>query len=66
MNDVIFNPVDPLPKVWDPNDRIGDMLVVKRGLVVGIANEHSIAFGCAAKLRSPPGRTDPSQFPHAA
>ncbi len=48
----IFNPVDPLPKVWDPNDRIGDMLKGKRGLVVGIANEHSIAFGCAAKLRA--------------
>ena len=48
----IFNPVDPLPKVWDPNHRIGDMLRGKRGLVVGIANEHSIAFGCAAKLRA--------------
>jgi len=44
-------PVDPLPKVWDPESRIGDMLRGKRGLVVGIANEHSIAFGCAAKLR---------------
>ena len=43
--------VDPLPKVWDPESRIGDMLRGKRGLVVGIANEHSIAFGCAAKLR---------------
>ena len=52
MHDVIFNPVDPLPKVWDPNARIGDMLRGKRGLVVGIANEHSIAFGCAAKLRA--------------
>ncbi|MDO9707650.1 enoyl-ACP reductase FabI [Paracraurococcus sp. LOR1-02] len=28
------------------------MLRGKRGLVVGIANEHSIAFGCAAKLRA--------------
>ncbi len=45
-------PVDPLPKVWDPQSRIGDMLKGKRGLVVGIANEHSIAFGCAAKLRA--------------
>ena len=44
-------PVDRLPKVWDPESRIGDMLRGKRGLVVGIANEHSIAFGCAAKLR---------------
>jgi enoyl-[acyl-carrier protein] reductase I len=45
-------PVDPLPKVWDPAMRIGDMLRGKRGLVVGVANEHSIAFGCAAKLRA--------------
>jgi enoyl-[acyl-carrier protein] reductase I len=45
-------PVDPLPKVWDPNSRVGEMLKGYRGLVVGIANEHSIAFGCAAKLRA--------------
>lgn len=45
-------PVDPLPKVWDPNSRIGDMLCGKRGLVVGVANENSIAFGCASKLRA--------------
>jgi enoyl-[acyl-carrier protein] reductase I len=45
-------PVDPLEKVWNPDDRIGDMLSGKRGLVVGIANEQSIAFGCAAKLRA--------------
>lgn len=45
-------PVDPLPKVWNPETRIGDMLAGKRGLVVGVANEHSIAFGCAAKLRA--------------
>ncbi|MGD9544307.1 MAG: enoyl-ACP reductase FabI [Methylocystis sp.] len=44
--------VDPLPKVWDPDSRIGDMLRGKRGLVVGVANEHSIAFGCASKLRA--------------
>ena len=44
-------PVDPLPKSWEPESRVGDMLRGKRGLVVGIANEHSIAFGCAAKLR---------------
>jgi enoyl-[acyl-carrier protein] reductase I len=44
--------VDPLQRVWNPDDRIGDMLKGKRGLVVGIANEHSIAFGCAAKLRA--------------
>ncbi len=44
-------PIDALPKVWDPNLRIGDMLLGKRGLVVGVANEQSIAFGCASKLR---------------
>ena len=43
--------IDPLPKVWDPDTRIGDMLKGIRGLVVGVANEHSIAYGCAAKLR---------------
>ena len=45
-------PIDPLPKVWDPDSRVGDMLSGRRGLVVGIANEYSIAFGCAAKLRA--------------
>lgn len=35
---------DPLPTVWDPNSRVGDMLAGKRGLIVGVANEHSIAF----------------------
>ena len=44
-------PVDPLPKSWEPESRVGDMLRGKRGLVIGIANERSIAFGCAAKLR---------------
>ncbi len=48
----IGSSTDPLPKVWDPESRIGDMLRGKRGLVVGVANEHSIAFGCAAKLRA--------------
>jgi enoyl-[acyl-carrier protein] reductase I len=43
--------IDPLPKVWDPDLRIGQMLEGKRGLIVGVANEHSIAFGAAAKLR---------------
>jgi len=43
---------DPLPKVWDEETRIGDMLKGKRGLVVGVANADSIAFGCAAKLRA--------------
>ncbi|MDC7788138.1 enoyl-ACP reductase FabI [Rhodoplanes sp. TEM] len=45
-------PVDPLPKVWNPDTPIGEMLAGKRGLVVGVANEQSIAFGCAAKLRA--------------
>ena len=45
-------PVDPLPTVWDPNSRVGDMLTGKRGLVVGIANADSIAYGCAVKLRA--------------
>lgn len=44
--------LDPLPKVWDENTRIGDMLKGRRGLVVGVANQDSIAFGCAAKLRA--------------
>jgi len=48
----IAEPTDPLPKVWDPNIRVGDMLRGRRGLVVGIANEQSIAFGCAAKLHA--------------
>jgi len=42
---------DPLPKIWDENSKIGDMLRGRRGLIIGVANEHSIAFGCAAKLR---------------
>ncbi len=46
------NSNDPLPKVWDENSRIGDMLKGKRGLVVGVANGDSIAFGCASKLRA--------------
>ena len=32
-------PTDPLPRVWDPDSRVGDMLKGKRGLVVGIAND---------------------------
>lgn len=49
---IAHHPNDPLPKVWDENSRIGDMLKGKRGLVVGVANADSIAFGCAAKLRA--------------
>jgi enoyl-[acyl-carrier protein] reductase I len=44
--------LDPLPKVWNENTRIGDMLQGRRGLVIGVANGDSIAFGCAAKLRA--------------
>ena len=44
--------VDTLAKVWDPDTRIGDMLQGLRGLVVGIANRDSIAYGCAVKLRA--------------
>jgi enoyl-[acyl-carrier protein] reductase I len=53
-NTVFTDPdsVDPLPKVWDENTRVGDMLKGKRGLVIGVANADSIAFGCAAKLRA--------------
>lgn len=46
------SPIDTLPRIWDPDTRIGDMLKGQRGLVVGVANEHSIAFGCADKLRA--------------
>jgi enoyl-[acyl-carrier protein] reductase I len=44
--------VDPLPTVWDPNTRVGEMLKGKRGLVIGVANADSIAYGCAVKLRA--------------
>ena len=43
---------DPLPIVWDPDAAIGEMLKGKKGLVVGVANEQSIAYGCAVKLRA--------------
>jgi enoyl-[acyl-carrier protein] reductase I len=45
-------PADPLPKVWDEDSRVGDMLKGRKGLVLGVANADSIAFGCAAKLRA--------------
>lgn len=47
MNDTPFT-----PQGWNPDMRLGETLAGKRGLVVGIANEHSIAFGCAAELRA--------------
>ena len=48
----IVRPADPLPKVWDPRSRVGEMLKGKRGLVMGVADGDSIAYGCAAKLRA--------------
>jgi enoyl-[acyl-carrier protein] reductase I len=51
MHDIAGS-IDPLPKVWDPDSRVGDMLRGRRGLVVGIADENSIAYGCAVKLRA--------------
>jgi enoyl-[acyl-carrier protein] reductase I len=44
--------IDPLPIVWDPSSHVGEMLKGKRGLVIGIANADSIAYGCAVKLRA--------------
>jgi enoyl-[acyl-carrier protein] reductase I len=38
--------------IWDPDTRVGDMLRGKRGLVIGIANADSIAFGAASRLRA--------------
>jgi len=37
----------PLNDTWTPDTRMGALLKGRRGLVVGIANEHSIAAGCA-------------------
>ena len=51
MND-IETPPEPLGNVWDVSLPISEMLKGKRGLVVGIANRRSIAYGCAAKLRA--------------
>jgi enoyl-[acyl-carrier protein] reductase I len=51
LHDSTPHAVDPLCKIWDENARFGDMLKGRRGLVVGVANENSIAYGCAAKLR---------------
>jgi enoyl-[acyl-carrier protein] reductase I len=42
-----------LPAAWNPDSRLGDMLRGKRGLIAGIANHNSIAFGCARAPRSP-------------
>jgi enoyl-[acyl-carrier protein] reductase I len=49
---MVAPPIDPLAADWNPQDRIGDMPKGRRGLVAGIANAASIAFGCAGKLRA--------------
>jgi enoyl-[acyl-carrier protein] reductase I len=48
---------DPLPTIWNADQRIGDMLKGKRRLVVGIANAHyraaleaSVRYAAAAEL----------------
>jgi enoyl-[acyl-carrier protein] reductase I len=59
--------VDPLPRVWDPETRIGDMLRGRRGLVVGIANEHSIAVSPGPlKTRSASGIAEFDELIEAA
>lgn len=40
------------PFPWSPDTRLGEVLKGRRGLVVGIANAQSIAYGCAAALRA--------------
>lgn len=42
---------NPLVEIYGDNDRIGSLFRGMRGLIVGVANADSIAFGCAAKLR---------------
>jgi len=44
--------IDPAPKVRDPDASIGETLKGEHGLVMGVANEQSTAYGCAAKLRA--------------
>lgn len=43
---------DPLSSIYARDSRVGDLFKGKHGLIVGIANADSIAFGCAAKLRA--------------
>ncbi|WP_374309203.1 enoyl-ACP reductase FabI [Methylocella sp.] len=43
---------DSFPLAWAPETRVGDMLRGRKGLVVGVANADSIAYGCAASLRA--------------
>jgi enoyl-[acyl-carrier protein] reductase I len=43
--------VDPLAHAWDQSAALGQLLKGRRGLVIGVANQDSIAFGCAEKLK---------------
>ena len=43
---------DALLPSWSSDTRLADLLRGRRGLIVGVANEHSIATGCAAQLRA--------------
>ncbi|WP_456307586.1 enoyl-ACP reductase FabI [Rubritepida flocculans] len=45
-------PSDLLPRLWSAQTRLGEALRGRRGLVVGIADARSIAYGCAAVLRA--------------
>lgn len=45
-------PSDALPRLWSAETRPGEAPRGRRGLVVGIANARSIAYGCAAALRA--------------
>ena len=47
-----LNPHDTLPITVDPDTRVGAALKGLKGLVVGIANGDSLAYGCADKLRA--------------
>lgn len=52
MTAIYHAPVDPLPKLFTPEDHVGEILKDKKVLVVGVANELSIAYGVAAKLHA--------------
>ncbi|MEN9880133.1 MAG: enoyl-[acyl-carrier-protein] reductase [Pseudomonadota bacterium] len=43
---------DAVDTIYAQNSRVGELFKGKRGLIVGIANADSIAFGCATKLRA--------------
>lgn len=49
INHMSFN---ALPKIWEENPRVEDMVLGKRRLVIGVVNEDSIEYGCAANLRA--------------